>query len=245
MHRFRLGLFLLAALLLLHTAGCGTGTSVSAKEPSFDYYVECTTQEDVEVLSKAPFVDRLFSFTLMIFQRPGYKNPMAGQLALFAAPSFDNLDVTLFTPDCLVKEDKSILQSPEQNPILIDAALAKAEHLSVGDKFCQETNVSDEPLEFTIGAIYRHTPLFAQFEAIALINEQLVQVFSDIVEEMGYTNVYIKASDADALKTYLDTEFIPHLSLKGLSEEEIAAIPREDLDVYYEDYVKHVNRNSD
>ena len=34
------------------------------------------------------------------------------------------------------------------------------------------------------------------------------------------------------LKTFLDEEFVPHLQLKGLSEEEIATIPEEELKAY-------------
>ena len=98
------------------------------------------------------------------------------------------------------------------------------------------------PMEFTVAGIYRHTPLFAQYEAVALINEQILRIFSEIVNELGYTNAYVKASDQTALRTYFDEEFIPHLPLKGLSEEEIAAIPKEDLKAYYEEYDDHMER---
>ena len=67
-------------------------------------------------------------------------------------------------------------------------------------------------------------------------------MFSDTVDELGYTNAYIKATDLTALKKYLDEDFIPHLQLKGLSEEEIASIPQEELKAYYEEYTAHMNR---
>ena len=62
------------------------------------------------------------------------------------------------------------------------------------------------------------------------------------MEELGYTNAYVKASDLTALRAYFDEEFIPQLQLIGLSEEEISAIPREDLKAYYEEYDAHMNR---
>ncbi|MDO4416466.1 MAG: hypothetical protein Q4C20_15445, partial [Erysipelotrichaceae bacterium] len=138
--------------------------------------------------------------------------------------------------------DPAIMQDPEINPILIEETLAKTEKQKVGDIFCQETNASDEPLEFTVAGIYKHSPLFAQFEEVALINDQISLAFSDKVDEPGYTNAYVKASDLTALKTYLDEEFVPHLQLKGMSEEEIAAIPEEELKAYYEEYDAHMNR---
>ena len=88
-------------------------------------------------------------------------------------------------------------------------------------------------MEFTVAGIYRHSPLFAQFETVALINDQIIRIFSDLVDEMSYTNAYVKASDLTALRTYFDAEFVPHLMLKGLSEEEIADIPKETLKAYY------------
>ena len=52
----------------------------------------------------------------------------------------------------------------------------------------------------------------------------------------------MKASDLAALKTYFDKEFVPHLQLKDLPEEEIALIPKEDLKAYYEEYDVHMKR---
>ena len=43
-------------------------------------------------------------------------------------------------------------------------------------------------------------------------------------------------------KKHLDEDFIPHLQLKGLSEEDIAGIPKEELKAYYEEYEAHMKR---
>lgn len=75
-----------------------------------------------------------------------------------------------------------------------------------------------------------------------MTNDQINRIFADIVDEMGYTNVYIKASDLTALIKHLDEDFIPHLQLKGLSEEDIAGIPKEELKAYYEEYEAHMKR---
>ncbi|MBP5255380.1 MAG: hypothetical protein J6Z23_08390 [Lachnospiraceae bacterium] len=193
-------------------------------------------------MSGESFVKGVFPFTLMTFQRPGYANPQAGQFAILAVPSFDGLEYSPFNRACVKQEDTAIMQDRGKNPILIDEALARAERLKVGDRIVQETKASDTPLTFTVAGIYRHTQLFAQYEAVALINDQLSQVFSDKADEMGYTNAYVKASDLMALRAYFDEAFIPHLQLKGMSEEEIAAIPKEVKKAYYETYEAHMNR---
>ena len=234
------GCILLSVLILLSFAGCSEGGRQQKGNHPFDFYIDLTTKDDIDGLSAKPCVEGIFPFTLMILKRPGYDNPMEGQLALLAAPSFEYLKFSPYA--ALIKEDPAIMQDPKKHPILISNDLAKAGGLSVGDAFYQETSVTDEPLSFTIAGIFRQEPLFAQFEAVALINDGITRIFADIVDEMGYTNAYIKASDLTALKTFLDEDFIPHLQLKGLSEEEIASIPQEELKAYYEEYTAHMNR---
>ena len=226
--------------LMLCLSGCSLKNS--PKETPFDYYTDCTTKQQIEELAEEPFVESIFSFTLIICQRPGYSSSMEGQIAYLLVPSFDDLDTSPFNRSCLIKKDAGILQSADMHPVIISESLAKAENLSLGDKLYQNTRISDEALEFTVAAIYRHSPLFAQFDAVALINEQITEVFDGILDEQGYTNAYIKASDKELLKIYFEEEFVPGLEIKGLSEEQIAAIPREDLKAYYEDYETHMKR---
>ena len=115
-----------------------------------------------------------------------------------------------------------------QNPVLICQSLAKEEKLSIGDAFYQESNIIDKPMEFIVAGIYRHEPLFAQYEALVLINDQMKSIFYQRAEEFGYTNLYIKASDVDALRNYLETDYIP-----GLTPEDVG---------YFEDYETHMKR---
>ena len=236
------GCIILFAVILAVFAGCsGSNQSQNADHP-FDFYIDLTTKEDIDGLSGESFVKGVFPYTLMIFQRPGYDNPQAGQIAVLVTPSFAGLDYSPITSSSMKISDPAIMQDLKKNPILIEESLAKTEKLKVGNIIFQETKASDEPLEFTVAGIYHHSPLFAQFEAAALVNEQISSVFSDKVDELGYTNAYVKASDLTALKTYLNEEFVPHLQLKGLSEEDIAAIPEEELHAYYEEYDAHMNR---
>ena len=219
-----------------------TACNTAPKEQPFDFYTELTTEQDIAELRGKAFISEVFPFTLMIFQRPGYANPMMGQFAILAAPSLDDLNCSPFSRDQLKKEDPEILKDASRHPIIIDESLAKAEKLSVGDVLRQETKKSGVPMEFTVGAIYRHSPLFAQYEAVALIDDQLTSLFGERVDELGFTNAYLKAADVQALKDFLDNDFIPQLPLKGLTPQEIATIPREDLKAYYETYEYHINR---
>ncbi len=228
-------MIIIVSLLL---AACNT----APKEQPYDFYTELTTEQDIAELRGKTFISAVFPFTLLIFQRPGYDNPMMGQIAILAAPSLDDLNCSPFSRDQLKKEDPEILKDASRHPIIIDESLARAEKLAVGDVLRQETTLSAVPLEFTVGAIYRHSSLFAQYEAVALIDDQLTSLFGERVDELGFTNAYLKAADVQALKDFLDNDFTPQLPLKGLTPEEIATIPREDLKAYYETYEYHINR---
>ena len=229
-------------IFMIMLAGCGTAGTADKGESPYDYYAECLTREQVKELSEKPFIKSVFPFTLMIFQRPGHGNATEGQFAVLAAPSFENMEYSPFSRDDIIEEDPEILGSPEKEPIIIDEALAKDESLSVGDTLEQQVSVEGGPLRFTVGAIYRHTQLFAQYDAVTLSGGQIERIFGSRMEETGYTNAYIKASDADALKAYMENEFVPALDTRGMTEEEIRSVPREAFNAYYEDYETHINR---
>ena len=99
---------LLSAIFLLCSAGRSRSSDQQEANHPFDFYVDLTTKDDIDGLSGESFVDGVFPFTLMIFQRPGYANPMAGQLALLAAPSFEGRAVSPYA--ALTYSDPAVMQ---------------------------------------------------------------------------------------------------------------------------------------
>ena len=91
-------------------------------------------------------------------------------------------------------------------------------------------------MEFTVAAVYRRQPEYAQYEAVILTNDQIADLFADRMEEMGYTNVYIKAADLNRLKDYFESVFVPGLIVKDMAPEEVSSFLREDAALYYRDY---------
>ncbi|MDD5919299.1 MAG: hypothetical protein PUD73_09465 [bacterium] len=162
-----------------------------------------------------------------------------------ATESFDHIDTSSFERQMCIAEDPAILQSPDRNPILIDEALSKDEGLSVGDTLVLPNCLTKEPVVFTVGAIYRRTSLFAQYDAVILCNEQINPIFYAVEENMCFTAAYVKASDLQGLTDYLENEFVPGLLVKNseLTQEEIDAIPREEIAAYYENYAYHQHRS--
>ncbi len=221
--------------------GCSSKPQSDPENAQFDYYVESTTKEQLLELENESFVDNIFPFSLLVFERPGTA-PQPKKIAYFATESFDRIDTSSFDRSTIVKEDASILSNYECNPIIISSSLATDEHLSIGDTMEQPCKLTEQPLKFTVGAIYNHASLFAQYEAVILLNEENNAVLIPVIEEAGYTNAYIKASNLSELSQYLEEEFIPGLICIGVSEEEIAGLTREDIAPYYENYESHVKR---
>ncbi|MGM9662064.1 MAG: hypothetical protein ACI3WR_03120 [Oscillospiraceae bacterium] len=221
--------------------GCNSASSDESGNPQFDYYVECTTKEQLVTLEKEPFVDSIFPFSLLIFERPGMAS-VPRQIAYYATESFDKIDTSSFERAAIIKEDPSILSNNACNPIIISSSLANDEHLSIGDTIEQPCKLTEQPLTFTIGAIYEHEPLFAQYEAIILLNEDNNTALLPVVSEAGYTNAYIRASDPDRLELYFEKEFVPGMLFQDYTPDEAAELSREDIAPYYEDYQTHINR---
>lgn len=221
--------------------GCNSSFLNESENSQFDYYVECTTKEQLVALENEPFVDSIFTFSLLIFERPG-KTSAPSQIAYYATESFEKIDASSFDRAAIVKEDTSILSNSECNPIIISSSLANDEHLSIGDTIEQPCKLTEQPLTFTVGAIYKHEPLFAQYEAIILLNEDNNAVLLPVVDEAGYTNAYIKASDLEKLKHYFEEEFVPGMLCQNYTPDEVAALTREGIAPYYEDYQAHIKR---
>lgn len=196
-------------------------------------------------MSDEDFVDDIFAFSLMQFVLPNNGTGRERRLMLLTTESFDSIDTSSFERQMCLEEDPAILQSPDRNPILIDDALSKAEGASVGDTLALPNRLTDEPIVFTVGAIYRRTSLFAQYDAVILCNEQINPIFYAVEEDMCFTAAYVKASDLQGLTDYLQNEFVPGLLVKNseLTQAEIDAIPREELTNYYEDYATHQHRS--
>lgn len=167
------------------------------------------------------------------------------RLMLLVTDSFDDIDTSSFERETIVDEDSEILQSPECNPMIIDESLANDEGLTVGDTFELPNNLTEDPVVFIIGAIYRRTSLFSQYDAVILCNEQTNPEFFAVAEDIGYNAAYIRATDLQALKDYLENEFVPALIVENneMTQEEIDAFSREEAGNYYEDYITHCGRS--
>ena len=55
---------LIVTALFLAAAGCASEKSTQSGARPFDYYADCTTQEQILSLKGEPFVERLFPFTI-------------------------------------------------------------------------------------------------------------------------------------------------------------------------------------
>ncbi|MGN1399646.1 MAG: hypothetical protein ACI4WG_06595 [Erysipelotrichaceae bacterium] len=221
--------------------GCNSASMNQSDNSQFDYYVECTTKKQLEELENEPFVDSIFSFSLLIFEYPN-KASVPSKIVYYATSSFEKIDTSSFDRAAIIKEDTAILSNYECNPIIISSSLADDEHLSIGDTIEQPCKLTEQPLTFTIGAIYKHDSLFAQYEAIILLNEANNAVLLSVVDEAGYSNAYIKASDPEKLKYYFEEEFVPGMLYQNYNPDEIATLTREEISSYYEDYQTHIKR---
>lgn len=201
---------------------------------TYDYWVQCTTKDQVKQFENFSFVDSVFPFSLVTITLDKESKSMK-QLALLTTSSFKNLETSSFVRENLIEEDETILDNAEKNPIVIDYALAKEEKLSVGDIYYIDTGLVKKPTAFTVGAIYQNHSEFSQFDAVVLCSKDINKFMYKIEKNMNYTMMYVKANDLQKLEKYLKTEFVPKLVYETTETQTGQGdISREEVSSYYQ-----------
>ncbi|MDD5919300.1 MAG: hypothetical protein PUD73_09470 [bacterium] len=56
---------ILAAILMVTMTACGSAGTAQEKEQPYDYYIDCTTREQLAALGDKAFVEDIFCLSLM------------------------------------------------------------------------------------------------------------------------------------------------------------------------------------
>lgn len=202
---------------------------------SYDYFIQETDKQQLMELAEKDYVEGIFPFSLMIFNLKKNVNAIendGANIAFLTTSSFEGLEYSSFAPENLISEDKTILNDPTCNPIIIDYSLSKTEGISVGDTFTlySEKMLGGMEKKFTVGAIYQNHCEFGMYDAVILINEKTNNDMLQLDPSAGYSLAYVKAKELTVFEEYLENEFYPHLSF---TKEEFKSLPIEQQKTYY------------
>lgn len=169
-----------------------------APEPSF---------EQVDELVNSYGIEKIFPFYLTKIK----VNVNDGErtTTVLLSDKIQNIDITMYNDSRLIKKmDKECT-----NPILVDWKFCKETSSTLGDKVSFAIGGVEE--EYTISAIYETNNIYDGGAILVQLSDEQKKSISDASKNSGYSGMYISASDYNACRTYLTTEYRPLGRLKS------------------------------
>ena len=172
-----------------------------APEPSF---------EQVDDLPGTNGIKKVFPFFLTKTQVN--VNGYSKTTTVLLSDRFENIDLTMYNKARLIEESNT----EYDNPILVDWQFCHDTSAGIGDTV--SLKIGGEDRQFTICAVYETNSIYEGGAILAQISEAEKEEITQQSNNSGYSGFYISASDYNACRTYLTTEYRPMGRLKDRSQ---------------------------
>lgn len=174
-----------------------------APEPSFEQVAELPGTEGI---------DRVFPFYLT--KTSVNVNGTSRTTTVLLSDQFDNVDMTMYNDSRLIKKADSAVD----NPIFIDWQFSHDTSADIGDTV--SFSLGGNSIEFTVAAIYETNSAYDGGAVLAEISSEQKDTIAANSNSNGYSAIYISASDYNACRTYLTTDYRPLGRLRDRSQFE-------------------------
>ena len=174
-----------------------------APEPSFD---------QVQTLPGTSGIDKVFPFYLT--KTAVNVNGNTRTTTILLSDEFDNIDSTMYNSQRLIEKSSS----EYDNPILVDWQFCHDTSAKIGDTV--SFTLGGNSVEFRISAIYETNSVYDGGAILAKISEEQSKAIQQKSNNSGYSGMYIMASDYNACKSYLTSDYRPMGRLKGRDQFE-------------------------
>ena len=168
-----------------------------APEPSF---------EQVSDLPGTNGIDKVFPFYLTKTQVD--VNGTSRTTTVLLSDQFQNVDLTMYNSSRLIEK------SSEEygNALLVDWKFCHDTSAGIGDTV--SFTIGGETTEFKVYAIYETNSIYDNGAVLAKISDEQKKAIAQQSSNNGYSGMYITASDYNACKSFLTTEYRPLGRLK-------------------------------
>ena len=174
-----------------------------APEPSFDQVAELPGTEGIS---------KVFPFYLT---KTGVSvNGVSRTTTVLLSDQFENVDMTMYNESRLIKKSNSAVD----NPIYIDWQFSHDTSADIGDTV--SFSLGGNSVDFTVSAIYETNSVYDGGAILAEITSEQKNAIAANSNSNGYSAIYISASDYNACRTYLTTDFRPLGRLRDRSQFE-------------------------
>lgn len=174
-----------------------------APEPSF---------EQVQNLPGTSGIDIVFPFYMT--KTVVNVNGNSRTTTILLSDEFDNIDSTMYNSQRLIEKSSS----EYDNPILVDWQFCHDTSAKIGDTV--SFTLGGNNVEFQISAIYETNSVYDGGAILAKISEEQSKAIQQKSNNSGYSGMYIMASDYNACRSYLTSDYRPMGRLKSRDQFE-------------------------
>lgn len=182
------------------------------KNSDIDFIVPEPSFDQVSELPGTNGVDKVFPFYLT--KTEVKVNGKSRTTTVLLSDQFENVGMTMYNDSRLLGKASGDVD----NPIFVDWQFSKDTSAKVGDTI--SFALGGNTVEFTIAAVYETNNIYDGGAILAEITQDQKDAISENAKSNGYSGAYISATDYNACRSYLTTDYRPLGRLKNRDQFE-------------------------
>lgn len=182
------------------------------KNTDIDFIAPEPSIAQVAELPETSGIDKVFPYYLTKTQIT--VNGVSRTTTVLLSDQFQNIDITMYNSDRLIEK----ASSEYDNPILVDWQFCHDTSAKIGDTV--SFVIDGGQVEFKIYAIYETNSIYDGGAVLAQISAEQKDVIMQKSKNNGYSGVYVAASDYNACRSFLTTDYRPLGRLKSREQFE-------------------------
>lgn len=182
------------------------------KNSDIDFIVPEPSFDQVSELPGTNGVDKVFPFYLT--KTEVKVNGKSRTTTVLLSDQFENVGMTMYNDSRLLGKSSGDVD----NPIFVDWQFNKDTSAKVGDTI--SFALGGNTVEFTIAAVYETNNIYDGGAILAEITQDQKDAIAENAKSNGYSGAYISATDYNACRSYLTTDYRPLGRLKNRDQFE-------------------------
>jgi hypothetical protein len=182
------------------------------KNSDIDFIVPEPSFDQVSELPGTNGVDKVFPFYLT--KTEVKVNGKSRTTTVLLSDQFENVGMTMYNDSRLLGKASGDVD----NPIFVDWQFSKDTSAKVGDII--SFALGGNTVEFTIAAVYETNNIYDGGAILAEITQDQKDAIAENAKSNGYSGAYVSATDYNACRSYLTTDYRPLGRLKNRDQFE-------------------------
>lgn len=203
---------------------------------AYDYILQGTSKDQYKSIMEMDFIEHAFPFS--IISSTISANDMTSDITLFAVENLEGIEFSAFSERTLIKTSNQY--NEQNNQIFIDYKLAKDFNLTIGSIVELPFGSEMTPISFVVSRIYEPHQMYGKYDALIIWDGKHKEIYEKEFEnEIGYSHLFIKASDNNLFEEYIHDEYIPLGLVKD--ETSVDSFDRSEIETLCEKRIERLN----